>query len=218
MHRILAGILLMALVLFSLTGCLPVVQPTTIKGQVVLNGVGTNEVTLSIWANNKLYFGDSVSVDGRFSHGSDGFDKEFCVPGCVVSFYFNATAPGAMACTEIIDYQVKKGVNDLGTIEIGTQGMNMVSPVGNATVSTWPATFTWTAYNRSVSSLAYRIIFGAGTWNVWNIEWSSQTTCDVNWRTGFDSVTAWKVGVQYSLNGLNYAHESKQQLVTLSNN
>ena len=109
------------------------------------------ETDTYVMANGTTYFGDVVSADGFFSHGSEGLDPEFCTPGHVVTLVFTSSDAAAFETTYVYEYVVQAGDNDLGQIEIGLHGFSLTGPADGATVGPdpWPPQFQWTAYART---------------------------------------------------------------------
>ena len=195
---------------------------TSIRGQVVLNGAGTNHVTLFLVANGKIYGGDSVASDGSFSHANQGYDSEFCVPGTHITFYFNSTDPGAFAETSIVDYVVTGGINDLGKIEIGVKGLTLTAPDDDATILSWPADFSWNEYTGVSSGCEYSMNLKQNSFfghlNLWSSSSNTATSCQLAGDESdyLDSAIAWDVTVYYQKNGLNFSATTQERSITLT--
>ncbi len=93
-------------------------------------------------------------------------DHEYCYPGCVVSLVFRPTetANATFSETRVYEYIVKAGDNNLGTIDMGLYGFELLSPEDNAEIGPdpWPPEFQWSAYQRTGIAPEYILSLGWG--------------------------------------------------------
>lgn len=221
------GILMICLSLFGCVGN-GGGSGATIRGQVLINGkpAGSDQVDHYVWANGKayLYFpGTAISKNGNFSHGSGTMDHEYCYPGCIVSLVFTSTgtATAAFNETRIYEYEVKAGANNLGTIDIGLYGFDLLSPEDEAEIGPdpWPPEFQWSAYQRTGITPEY--IFSLGWGYAGSIEKTTQDTSitlkgDESVGTlGLDQAREWMVYVEYEEKGHTIRHRSEERYIAL---
>lgn len=218
MRRLLILLSVACLLLAAAAGC--GVSGTSITGQVVLNGVGTDDCTAQIIAAGSVY--DVVlSSDGRFALSDAGPISEVCVPEMILTFEIDTEASGACLHTFILEYPVVKGENDLGAIEIGTQGLQLTQPAVGTAPSSWPVSFSWHGYNRTdLSDVTYTLALYKGDpgslWVCWgSTPVSSSPYSLYGSETSMDGVTHWAIWAKSTWRGTKFEQYLEPRVIDL---
>lgn len=142
-QKIMMWTALLVIILITLTGCGSGsnVGPTSIQGIVVIENVPQEGVTVKLY-NNGTFYTTTTDESGYFS-----YDEQYCANGNRVSIIFESSEI-LWGHTAVIDYTVKKGVNEIGQIDLSNYGFGSLAPGADQSINRIGGEFRWTPYNR----------------------------------------------------------------------